>query len=129
MSMIGASAWKGWIQEPSGKAPLTAAWCCDTYIEILQAGKQDKTGHTLGLQESTALFFALLRRRDRRRADGMRKSGHFTATPSRSLHARGAGAPGDNLRMADKSFPISLSQAPDWNGAPRHVLVTQADQN
>jgi hypothetical protein len=47
-----------------------------------------------------------VRRRDRRRADGRQpgllgRQRALTGTPTRSLHARGAGAPGDTLRMAE----------------------------
>jgi len=54
----------------------------------------------------------VVRRRDRRRAEGdargeegaarpgMSAGGHITGMPSRSLHARGAGAPGDNYRLS-----------------------------
>ena len=34
---------------------------------------------------------------------GTSASGHFTAMPTRSLHARGPGARGDNFRVPDHS--------------------------
>jgi hypothetical protein len=60
------------------------------------------------------------RRRDRRRADGMRDARRAPA--SMGLHARGAGAPGDDSRVprwvaSRRAMPTARSGARPWSVA------------
>jgi hypothetical protein len=69
-----------------------------------------------------------VRRRDRRRADGGARrggrasrnvaGGHFTGMPTRSRHARGAGAPERYFRCPDRA-PLTRSPQPDAGGPSR----------
>jgi hypothetical protein len=76
----------------------------------MRAGRMARRIH--GVARGRLVEGALLRRETRTSARG-----HFTEMPTRSLRARGAGAPGDNYRMAEVGGSRCITRfAPDSGG-------------